>query len=192
MCPCLELHDLDDGPAVVAMTQRLERKSAYDAAYIVLADRLRRRAVDARWPACAQRRRARVAGAADPVVLSAFGRKSPTYAARSLLTEGEHQVGADGDDCVSSVARVSGSPPRRPLSARKRHSPLYPPGSNEKATRSCRPPLALSVRTERSLPNEPSPLSDGPNRRGLSGHVIAWARLGPSPWKAHWQTAATP
>lgn len=36
----VELHDLDDGPAVVAMTQRLERKSAYDAAYIVLADRL--------------------------------------------------------------------------------------------------------------------------------------------------------
>lgn len=36
----VELHDLDDGPAVVAMTQRLERKSAYDAAYVVLADRL--------------------------------------------------------------------------------------------------------------------------------------------------------
>ena len=36
----VKLHDLDDGPAVVAMTQRLERKSAYDAAYVVLADRL--------------------------------------------------------------------------------------------------------------------------------------------------------
>lgn len=36
----MELHELDDGPAVVAMSQRLERRSAYDAAYIVLADRL--------------------------------------------------------------------------------------------------------------------------------------------------------
>lgn len=34
------LHRLEDGPDVVAMTQRLERKSAYDAAYLVLADRL--------------------------------------------------------------------------------------------------------------------------------------------------------
>jgi len=34
------LHRLEEGPAVVAMTQRLERKSAYDAAYVVLADRL--------------------------------------------------------------------------------------------------------------------------------------------------------
>ena len=34
------LHRLEDGPAVVSMTQRLERKSAYDAAYLVLADRL--------------------------------------------------------------------------------------------------------------------------------------------------------
>lgn len=34
------LHALEEGPAVVAMTQRLERKSAYDAAYVVLADRL--------------------------------------------------------------------------------------------------------------------------------------------------------
>lgn len=34
------LHRLDDGAAVVEMTQRLERKSAYDAAYLVLADRL--------------------------------------------------------------------------------------------------------------------------------------------------------
>lgn len=34
------LHPLDDGPAVVAMTHRLERKSAYDAAYVVLADTL--------------------------------------------------------------------------------------------------------------------------------------------------------
>lgn len=36
----IELHELHDGPAVVAMTQRLDRTSAYDAAYIVLADRL--------------------------------------------------------------------------------------------------------------------------------------------------------
>jgi predicted nucleic acid-binding protein len=34
------LHRLEEGPAVIAMTQRLERKSAYDAAYLVLADRL--------------------------------------------------------------------------------------------------------------------------------------------------------
>jgi predicted nucleic acid-binding protein len=34
------LHRLDEGPVVVAMTQRLERKSAYDAAYVVLADQL--------------------------------------------------------------------------------------------------------------------------------------------------------
>lgn len=34
------LHQLQDGPAVVAMTQRLERKSAYDAAYVVLAEQL--------------------------------------------------------------------------------------------------------------------------------------------------------
>jgi predicted nucleic acid-binding protein len=34
------LHRLDDGAAVVEMTQRLERKSAYDAAYLVLADQL--------------------------------------------------------------------------------------------------------------------------------------------------------
>jgi predicted nucleic acid-binding protein len=35
------LHPLRDGAAVVAMTQRLERKSAYDAAYIVLAEELK-------------------------------------------------------------------------------------------------------------------------------------------------------
>jgi predicted nucleic acid-binding protein len=34
------LHPLDDIAAVVAITQRLERKSAYDAAYVVLAQRL--------------------------------------------------------------------------------------------------------------------------------------------------------
>ena len=34
------LHPLDDGPAVIAMAHRLERKSAYDAAYIVLAQQL--------------------------------------------------------------------------------------------------------------------------------------------------------
>jgi len=34
------LHRLEDGAGVVEMTQRLERRSAYDAAYPVLADRL--------------------------------------------------------------------------------------------------------------------------------------------------------
>lgn len=34
------LHRLDDGPDVVATAQRLERRSAYDAAYLVLAERL--------------------------------------------------------------------------------------------------------------------------------------------------------
>jgi predicted nucleic acid-binding protein len=34
------LHQLQDAPAVVAMTQRLQRKSAYDAAYVVLAEQL--------------------------------------------------------------------------------------------------------------------------------------------------------
>jgi predicted nucleic acid-binding protein len=34
------LHRLHQGPDVVAMTQRLERKSAYDAAYLVLANEL--------------------------------------------------------------------------------------------------------------------------------------------------------
>jgi len=34
------LHQLNDTPAVVAMAQRLERRSAYDAAYVVLAEEL--------------------------------------------------------------------------------------------------------------------------------------------------------
>jgi predicted nucleic acid-binding protein len=34
------LHQLGDTPRVVAMAQRLERRSAYDAAYIVLAEEL--------------------------------------------------------------------------------------------------------------------------------------------------------
>jgi predicted nucleic acid-binding protein len=34
------LHQPKDTPAVVAMTQRLERRSAYDAAYVVLAEEL--------------------------------------------------------------------------------------------------------------------------------------------------------
>jgi predicted nucleic acid-binding protein len=33
-------HQLKDTPAVVAMAQRLERRSAYDAAYVVLAEEL--------------------------------------------------------------------------------------------------------------------------------------------------------
>ena len=36
----ITLHRLDEGPEVVEVTQRLERQSAYDAAYLVLADRL--------------------------------------------------------------------------------------------------------------------------------------------------------
>ena len=36
----VELHGLDDGAAVAAMAQRLERRSAYDAAYVVLAQEL--------------------------------------------------------------------------------------------------------------------------------------------------------
>ena len=34
------LHRLEEGPDVVSMAQRLERRSAYDAAYLVLAERL--------------------------------------------------------------------------------------------------------------------------------------------------------
>lgn len=34
------LHQLNDTPAVVAMAQRLDRRSAYDAAYVVLAEEL--------------------------------------------------------------------------------------------------------------------------------------------------------
>jgi predicted nucleic acid-binding protein len=34
------LHQLSDTPTVVAMAQRLERRSAYDAAYVVLAEEL--------------------------------------------------------------------------------------------------------------------------------------------------------
>jgi predicted nucleic acid-binding protein len=36
----ITLHPLQDAAAVVAMTERLERKSAYDAAYVVLAEQL--------------------------------------------------------------------------------------------------------------------------------------------------------
>jgi predicted nucleic acid-binding protein len=36
----ITLHQLNDTPAVVAIAQRLERRSAYDAAYIVLAEEL--------------------------------------------------------------------------------------------------------------------------------------------------------
>ena len=36
----MTLHRLEEGPDVVAMAGRLERKSAYDAAYLALADRL--------------------------------------------------------------------------------------------------------------------------------------------------------
>jgi predicted nucleic acid-binding protein len=36
----MTLHALDDGPSVVATAQRLERRSAYDAAYVVLAQQI--------------------------------------------------------------------------------------------------------------------------------------------------------
>jgi predicted nucleic acid-binding protein len=36
----IALHQLNDTPAVVAMAQRLERRIAYDAAYVVLAEEL--------------------------------------------------------------------------------------------------------------------------------------------------------
>jgi predicted nucleic acid-binding protein len=36
----IALHQLNDTPEVVAMAQRLERRSAYDAAYVVLAEEL--------------------------------------------------------------------------------------------------------------------------------------------------------
>jgi predicted nucleic acid-binding protein len=34
------LHDLEDGPAAIEVAQQLQRKSAYDAAYVVLAQEL--------------------------------------------------------------------------------------------------------------------------------------------------------
>lgn len=36
----VRLHDLTDGPAVVAVAQKLQRESAYDASYIALAQEL--------------------------------------------------------------------------------------------------------------------------------------------------------
>lgn len=36
----IALHDLEDGPATIKIAQRLQRKSAYDAAYVVLAQEL--------------------------------------------------------------------------------------------------------------------------------------------------------
>jgi predicted nucleic acid-binding protein len=34
------LHELDDGPAIIELAQRLERRTAYDAAYLLLAERM--------------------------------------------------------------------------------------------------------------------------------------------------------
>lgn len=42
----IALHQLQNVPAVVAMTEHLQRKSAYDAAYIVLAEQLGAGAMD--------------------------------------------------------------------------------------------------------------------------------------------------
>lgn len=36
----ITLHDLEDGPAAIAVAQKLQRESAYDAAYVVLAQEL--------------------------------------------------------------------------------------------------------------------------------------------------------
>lgn len=36
----IALHDLVDGPAAIEVAQQLQRKSAYDAAYVVLAQEL--------------------------------------------------------------------------------------------------------------------------------------------------------
>ena len=36
----ITLHGLDDGPAVIALARQLQRESAYDAAYVVLAQEL--------------------------------------------------------------------------------------------------------------------------------------------------------
>lgn len=36
----ITFHDIDAGPRVIAIAQTLKRKSAYDAAYIALAERL--------------------------------------------------------------------------------------------------------------------------------------------------------
>lgn len=36
----IALHHLDDGPAAIEVAQRLQRKSAYDAAYVILAQEL--------------------------------------------------------------------------------------------------------------------------------------------------------
>lgn len=36
----IALHDLENGPAAIEVAQRLQRKSAYDAAYVVLAQEL--------------------------------------------------------------------------------------------------------------------------------------------------------
>jgi len=36
----ITLHDLDDGPAAIEIALKLQRESAYDAAYVVLAQEL--------------------------------------------------------------------------------------------------------------------------------------------------------
>lgn len=36
----IALHDLEDGPAAIEVARQLQRKSAYDAAYVVLAQEL--------------------------------------------------------------------------------------------------------------------------------------------------------
>ncbi|HEY8502297.1 MAG TPA: type II toxin-antitoxin system VapC family toxin, partial [Solirubrobacterales bacterium] len=37
----IALHDLEDGPAAIEVAQQLQRRSAYDAAYVVLAQELK-------------------------------------------------------------------------------------------------------------------------------------------------------
>lgn len=46
------LHDLDDGPAVIEIALKLRRESAYDAAYVALAQGLDAELLDPRRAAC--------------------------------------------------------------------------------------------------------------------------------------------
>jgi predicted nucleic acid-binding protein len=51
----IALHELEDGPTVIEIALRLERESAYDAAYVALAQEPRYRAADPRRAARPQR-----------------------------------------------------------------------------------------------------------------------------------------
>jgi len=49
-----------DGAGVISLAVDLERRSAFDAAYVALARQLHGEAVDAGWAACPQRRQMRL------------------------------------------------------------------------------------------------------------------------------------